>query len=225
MKVSVVIPVYNEEKYIEKCLGSLMKQEEKPDEIIVVDNNCTDKTMAIVKKYKGVKIIKEKKQGITPARNAGFNLASGDIIARCDADTITRSSWIKVIKKEFLDSQTMGISGPVEFYDVSFSKIFGKLHEIIYFKLLKFIYGYDFMFGSNMAITKKIWKKIKHITCQDDKKIHEDIDLSYHIAPLGKIKYVPELKSYVSARRMRQLSTYFEYPYRTFIGIKNHLNK
>ena len=51
MKVSVVIPVYNEEKYIKNCLESLMKQEEKPDEIIVVDNNCTDETINIVKKY------------------------------------------------------------------------------------------------------------------------------------------------------------------------------
>ena len=56
MKVSVVIPVYNEEKYIKNCLESLMKQEEKPDEIIVVDNNCTDETINIVKKYNGIKI-------------------------------------------------------------------------------------------------------------------------------------------------------------------------
>src|SRR3989304_3585243 len=61
MKVSVVIPVYNEEKYIKNCLDSLMNQTEKPDEIIVVDNNCTDKTVSIVKKYKRIKIIQEKK--------------------------------------------------------------------------------------------------------------------------------------------------------------------
>ena len=63
MKVSVVIPVYNEEKKISNCLNSLMKQDEKPDEIIVVDNNCIDKTISIVKKYATVKIIQEKKTG------------------------------------------------------------------------------------------------------------------------------------------------------------------
>lgn len=49
LRVSVVIPVYNEEKYIEKCLAALFSQKVKADEIIVVDNNCTDRTIDIVK--------------------------------------------------------------------------------------------------------------------------------------------------------------------------------
>ena len=52
MKISVVIPVYNEEKYIKNCLDSLMKQEEKPDEIIVVDGKSKDKTKLIIKSFK-----------------------------------------------------------------------------------------------------------------------------------------------------------------------------
>ena len=64
MKVSVVIPVYNEKKRIKKCLDSLLSQSEKPDEIIVVDNNSTDSTVSIVRKYKGVNLVHEKKQGI-----------------------------------------------------------------------------------------------------------------------------------------------------------------
>ena len=59
--ISVVIPAYNEEKYIENCLKSLLSQEEMPDEIIVVDNNSTDQTSKIVKKYP-VTLISEKKK-------------------------------------------------------------------------------------------------------------------------------------------------------------------
>lgn len=100
MKISVIIPVYNEEKYIVPCLKSLLKQEEKPDEIIVVDNNCTDKTIPLVRKYP-VKIVKEKKQGIVFARNHGFNIATGDIIARIDADSTAPKNWVQTIKKNF----------------------------------------------------------------------------------------------------------------------------
>jgi len=120
MKVSVVIPVYNEEKYIENCLNSLMKQEEKPDEIIVVDNNCTDQTIFCVKKYRDIKIIKEKKQGIIAARNAGFNHAQGDIIARCDADAIMPKNWVKKIKNDFAENKKIVAVTPVfQLFDIS----------------------------------------------------------------------------------------------------------
>ena len=119
MKVSVVIPVYNEEKYIKNCLESLMKQEEKPDEIIVVDNVSTDNTTNIIKNYKDIKIIKKHFQGIGRARNAGFDQAKGDIIARCDADTIVPTNWIKAIKEDFTkDDSIVAISTPVCIYDI-----------------------------------------------------------------------------------------------------------
>ncbi|MCX7955942.1 MAG: glycosyltransferase family 2 protein, partial [Patescibacteria group bacterium] len=82
MTISIIIPAYNEEKYIENALKSLVNQTEKPDEVIVVDNNCTDKTIKIAKKYQKklpLKIIHETKQGIAYSRNTGFNKAKGEI--------------------------------------------------------------------------------------------------------------------------------------------------
>ncbi|HEX8932548.1 MAG TPA: glycosyltransferase family A protein, partial [Patescibacteria group bacterium] len=100
MKISVIIPAYNEEKYIGACIESLLKQNRLPDEIIVVNNNSTDQTAAIASQYP-VKVINEKEQGITPARNRGLNEAQYDIIARTDADTILPPDWIEKIKKHF----------------------------------------------------------------------------------------------------------------------------
>jgi len=116
MKVSVVIPVYNEEKYIERCLESLQNQQEKADEIIIVNNNSTDKTYDLAKKYP-VTIIREPIQGITFARNRGFNTARGDIIARSDADTIIPSDWIKKIKANFQKNKIDALGGTCIFYD------------------------------------------------------------------------------------------------------------
>ena len=62
MKVSLVIPAYNEEKYMKDCLVHIMAQQVRPDEIIVVDNNCTDKTVKIAKLFP-VTIVKEPVRG------------------------------------------------------------------------------------------------------------------------------------------------------------------
>src|SRR3990170_5274074 len=98
MRVSLIIPVYNEEESIVKCLESIVNQEEKPDEIIVVDNNCTDKTAEIAQKF-GARIVKEKKQGMIYTRNTGFDSAQYEILAKTDADAILPSNWISKIKE------------------------------------------------------------------------------------------------------------------------------
>jgi len=82
MKISIVIPCYNEEKTIEKVIRNIPQE---VFEIIVVDNNSTDKTAEIAKKL-GVKVVKEKKQGYGYALQRGFKEAQGDIIVTLDGD-------------------------------------------------------------------------------------------------------------------------------------------
>ena len=98
--ISVVIPAHNEEKYIGKCLNSIRKQTFKDYELIVVDNNSTDDTSKIAARY-GARVIKETKQGITPARERGFKEAKAEIIARTDADAIVSPNWLKTINHTF----------------------------------------------------------------------------------------------------------------------------
>jgi glycosyltransferase involved in cell wall biosynthesis len=224
-KVSVVIPVYNEEKYIGPCLDSLEKQIEKPDEIIIVDDNCTDKTTSIVKKYKKslpIKIVNEKKLGIVFARNKGFNEAKGDILARCDADSILSSNWIKKIKENFSKNKIDGLTGPIIFYDF-FSKT--SFFSKIYLLLMKILQNGETLMGPNMAISKNIWQKIKKEVCFNEKNIHEDIDLSLHILKnKGKIVYDWDLLVYSSARRITKTPWIFfiNYPWRLIKNLFSH---
>lgn len=221
MKVSVIIPVFNEEKYIEKCLNSLARQVIKADEIIIVDNNCQDKTIKIARKF-GVRIIKEKKQGLVFARNKGFNNAIGDILARCDADSILPSDWIKKIKKNFKNEKIDGVTGPVIFYDLPFKSSF---YSILYMKILKLLQNGETLLGPNMAISKKIWDKINNKVCDNEKLIHEDIDLALHILEEnGKIKYDWGLFAYISGRRIKfkPQSFFLEYPVRAIKNIYFH---
>jgi glycosyltransferase involved in cell wall biosynthesis len=221
MKVSVIIPAYNEEKYIGQCLNGFIKQTEKADEIIVIDNNCTDHTIDIVKKYQ-VKIIKEKKQGMIFARNRGFNEAQYEIIARTDADTIVPNDWIAKIKKNFLDKKISALSGPVHFYGLPIPHI----SATIFFRMMTVIQnGKSPMFGPNMALRKNLWKKIKNSVCLDDKLVHEDIDLAIHINQIDElIKIDPSLIVKISSRRIKNnpLSFFVEYPIRAAKTIGFH---
>lgn len=224
MKISVVIPVYNEEKLIKNCLDSLMKQDVKPDEIIVVDNNCTDDSMKITTMYKGITIIKEKIQGMIPARNAGFNKVENEIIAKCDADTILPPNWIKNIKNNFLlNSSVVGISMPIKLSDVPFVDRSIALFYI-YMLIPRLILGiYPFM-GPSYAVKKNIWDKVKKKICLDDKLVHEDIDLCIHVKKYGEIFH--DMKTVVSssARRIigNPLSFFGEYNIRFFKMLKKH---
>ena len=202
MKVSVVIPAYNEEKYIAKCLQSLLNQQEKPDEIIVVNNNSKDKTVEIAKSYH-VRLLHESEQGMIPARNRGFNEALYEVIARTDADSVVPVTWISTIKKNMVDEKVVGISAPTFFYDAPFAKIVTLLQIFIFFKLSKIILRHNVLNGPNIAIRKSAWMKIKNSVCLNDRQVHEDMDLAIHLHKYGTINYVPEMQIDVSARRIK----------------------
>lgn len=89
-KVSVCIPVYNMEKYLEECLDSLVNQTLKDIEIICVDDGSTDKSPVILeryaKKYKNIKVIHQKNMGLGPTRDKGVVNARGEFIGFVDAD-------------------------------------------------------------------------------------------------------------------------------------------
>ena len=94
-QVSIAIPAHNEEANILKTLHSLCINETKrPIEIIVVNNNSTDKTEALIKAC-GVRCVNESVQGITAARNAGLGAAKGKYVLSADADVIYPKDWIE----------------------------------------------------------------------------------------------------------------------------------
>lgn len=217
MKISIIIPAYNEEKYIENALKSLVNQQEKADEVILVDNNCTDNTVKIAKKYKNklpLKIIKEKKQGIAYSRNAGFNIAKGDILVKFDCDSSLPPEWIKQTKNIFKKNKDIvAYSNHFYLYD---SKIFKKslLPSILYQFLFKIFANYGVLLGPAFAIKKSIWEKIKNEVCVDDDQVHEDIDITIHSAKYGKIYIDKKVIINTSARRIKYnpLSFFIEYP-------------
>ena len=203
MKVSIVILAYNEEKYIRKCLESIAKQIEKPDEVIIVDNNCTDNTVEIARQY-GARIVKEEKQGMIYARNAGFNNAKFEILGRLDADTVVPENWVAKVKENFQDQSIVALSGPI-----SIGTPISYFASILIFKLLSIFILHNALFGPNIGLRKSAWENIKNDVCLKDKDVHEDVDLAIHVAAQGKIKF--DKKLIMKASRFRYKAFFTEY--------------
>lgn len=98
-KVSIIIPIYNAENYIEKCLKSIINQSYKEIEIICIDNNSNDSSIKIAEKYaeidSRIKIEKEKRKGVSYARNKGIDIATGDFISFIDSDDFVEQNFIE----------------------------------------------------------------------------------------------------------------------------------
>ncbi|MBU3913304.1 MAG: glycosyltransferase family 2 protein [Nanoarchaeota archaeon] len=102
--VSVIIPVYNEEEDIGKCLASLNKQSYRNFEIVIVDDDSTDKTLEVVKKFSRIRIFKQNHQGPGNARNLGAKKAEGDILVFVDADMTFEKNYLKNLVSPILEN-------------------------------------------------------------------------------------------------------------------------
>lgn len=225
VKISVVIPVYNEEKYIAACLDSIFAQIDQPDEVIIVDNNCTDNSMTLAKGYP-VRIIKEEKQGMIPARNKGFNSARYEIVARTDADTVVPEDWITKIKKHFQKNHNLvAVTGSGNFLaDMSLvRKKTYRQFEKLYHKSFLQIFHHPILVGPNMAIRKSAWMKVRDEVCVEDSIVHEDADLAIHLGYIGTIIFDKNLTVNSSSRRWKRMNaSQIEYFYRYLRTLQHH---
>ena len=98
-KVSVIVPVYNVEKYLEKCLESIIKQTYENLEIIIVDDGSTDNSLHICRKWDKrdprITIIHKENEGLGFARNTGLQHASGDYILFIDSDDFISNNMVE----------------------------------------------------------------------------------------------------------------------------------
>ena len=204
LKVSIVIPAYNEHNHIARCLDAISRQEIQPYEVIVVDNRSSDNTGEIASSFPFVRVIKEKTPGLVFARDAGFNAAKGDIIGRIDVDTLLPKDWVKNLIDIFKDNEVQAVSGGLHFYDIAHSDIVDRVDA--YWRAWmanKMMPNHRiFLYGSNMAIRKSAWDRVVGEVCHE-RGMHEDLDLALHMSLLDlKVIFEPSLMANVSARRI-----------------------
>lgn len=104
MKISIIIPIYNVEKFLNKCLKSVLEQIEQEDEVILINDGSTDNSFNICKSIKkmyennNIILINKKNEGVAIARNIGLEKATGDYIFWIDSDDWLDENCIKFVK-------------------------------------------------------------------------------------------------------------------------------
>jgi len=205
MKISVVLPVYNEEKNIERTLTAIYENTELPYEIIVADGGSDDATVSIInEKFPEVKVIENKRQHAAGGRNAGIKRAKGEIIAFTDGDCIVSEDWIANIRKAFEDNDVDGVGGkvlnapPENRYEQYWGNLAWNL--IMHFGDEPYVVDKctlnDAFVTANCAYKKELLVKIKGFSNWFANNA-EDIDLCWRALGVGaKLMYIPDIVIY-----------------------------
>ena len=108
LKVSVVIAAYNEEAHLAECLHSLGEQTRPPHEIILVDDGSTDRTAEVATGFPGVQVLRQRHLGAAVARNAGAEVASGDVLVFFDGDMVMVPAFLEKLIAPLKDPEVPG---------------------------------------------------------------------------------------------------------------------
>ncbi len=205
--LSVVIPAYNEEDYIGKCLKSLAQQQTNEEfEVIVVDNASTDRTADISNNFKdklNLRVIYEPKKGRGAARAAGCSAAQGDIIFWTDADATPPIDWLQELSQALHSNRNIiAVTTPLKITDCSFFGNFILNLQIILMGAYRLIWGHFWLNGFSTAIWKSVYGEAGGFDTHADAQ--EDTELSRRVRRIGTIKLLPHPRMPVSGRRFQK---------------------
>lgn len=209
--VSIVVPAYNEEAVIERCLRAIVRQSVPASEVLVVDNRSTDGTREAVQRVidehprVGIRLLRQdRRQGLVPTRNLGMDAATGEVLGRIDADTVLKPDWVAQVSRVFADGVMDAVSGPVEYYDLPLRTIGQQIDDRLRRLQVRLAGDFVFLFGSNMAVRADAWRDVREFLCDDEADVmHEDLDIAIHLALGGRrIAYCSDMVAGMSARRL-----------------------
>ena len=210
MHISFVIPAYNEESYIRPCLDTIIREigGREGYEIIVADNNSSDRTCEIVKHdYPSVALIHEPRRGANSAREAGFVASKGDLVAFLDADTELTRGWIDRAERAFAkDPNLVCLSGPFIYYDLpltvrAFVSAFYSVTYIVYLANNFIFRNTSMIKGGTEIVRRDALQKIGghdvNLTFYGD-----DADLARRLRTVGEVRWSFAFAMRSSGRRL-----------------------
>lgn len=204
LEISLVIPAYNEEAYVGQTLDSVIEHGHgKFKQIIVVDNNSSDKTSEVAAARTGVTVLKELRKGTSNARQTGVEQTTSDLIAFMDADTMLPEGWIEKALKTFEDPKVVMLSGPARYFDAVWYQQW-VLNALWWLSgaLVYPLVGY-MVLGGNCVVRASALKEIggldRSITFYGD-----DTNMAQRLAEVGKVLFKLDFFIYYSARRWKK---------------------
>jgi len=201
--VSIVITAYNEEQFIRQCIKSIQNQsiiQKHPEyfEIILADNESTDRTAEIASKYIGYTNIITIPGGKLDVRNESVKYTDGNIIVSVDADTYYPEHWLNTLLKPMKTSDVCAVTGNIMDYSTPF--IPGKFNSLVY-TVNKIISPYRIS-GSNSAYFKKYFYKAGMFRTDNIDQLNveevfteEEHEFGKRLSKFGRIVFVPNATS------------------------------
>jgi len=191
--ISVVIPVYNKEKFIENTIYSVLNQTFSDFELIIVDDSSTDKSLSIIDsiKDKRIKTYSIKNSGVSKSRNYGVEKSSSNLIAFLDADDLWKNNHLEQLYKLYLENPNCGMYAMSYIKNINF-----KSYKKSYFGLSNFSGILENFFtsssvdciasSSSVMIPLNVFKKIngfnENLKKREDTALWIKIALNYKIA-------------------------------------------
>ena len=203
LRISLVVPARDEADRLPRCLASVAAQTRQPDEVVVVDNGSSDATARLAAAA-GARVVHEPVRGIWPAAATGYDAATGDVIARVDADTVLPPDWLARVEHLMTaDPACDAVTGPGRFRGLRRvpAGIAHLLYMQTYFVLAGLALGGTPVFGSGFAVRASAWRAARTAVHRDE-DVHDDLDLSFHLRP-GSVRYDDGLAVSISARPFR----------------------
>ncbi|HXC88947.1 MAG TPA: glycosyltransferase family 2 protein [Stellaceae bacterium] len=208
--ISFVVPAYNEEALIASCLHAILAETARVNcasEIIVVDNNSTDRTREIASALPAVAVVDEPQRGLVQARRAGCRAARGELVANIDADTMIPPGWLDTVLAMFARHPDLAaLSGPFVHYDLSrkaqvTAAIFYRFAFVSYL-LVRFVFrAGSMMQGGNFVVRKSAIEAAKAFD-SNFSFYGEDTELARRLSKVGAVKFSFALPAFSSGRRL-----------------------
>jgi glycosyltransferase involved in cell wall biosynthesis len=211
MRLSFVIPAYNEETYLAACLESILEQARgmgDPVEIVVVNNASSDRTREVALGFPGVQVVDEPRKGLTYARQAGFEASTGELIANVDADSRLTPGWVERVLATFAETpKLVALSGPLIYYDLTpwqrvTVRLFYAAAFLVYAINRYVLRAGSMVQGGNFVLRREALEAIGGFNTAIS-FYGEDTDIARRMLKVGKVKFTFDLRMFSSARRLK----------------------
>ena len=220
--VSIIIPIYNTEKYLVECIDSVLNQTYKNLEIILVNDGSTDNSGIICAKYANkdnrIKVIHQINKGVSEARNTGLNIAKGDFINFIDSDDYIDLDEIEILVKNRVENGVVCNGSIVLYKNRKIVKKSNKIYKLNKYNALKLYIlegaswskreKLDYFIGSSM--NNKLFSRniFRNIRFDKNVKVSEDIDVMFDIILVSEnIVLLPYAKYYYVHRNINSITS------------------
>lgn len=205
LTVSVVVPVRDDADALAHCLALLARQTVAPLEVVVVDNASTDGSADVARRF-GAVVVPEPRVGIPAAAATGYDAASGDVIARLDADSRPGPDWVETVVREMAAAPGLdALTGTGVFHDAprGLRMVLSVAYLGAYYLFAHLALGHTALWGSCMAVRAPVWRAVRGDVVRDDPEVHDDLDLAFRLGPGRRVRLLRTWRVGVSARSLR----------------------